>query len=151
MYCNIIATMLQFYIIYVLKFASEETKTPMEVALIPLLLYITSTAVSSRADKLFLLLGRRKTFSIGGFLMVIAAFGLLLIDEHSRGFIYPLAILIGAAQALVLNTGLALISEVIGGRGSSGAFVFGCYSFLDKVSTGIALFIITNLSIFKKS
>jgi len=37
-----------------------------------------------------------------------------------------------------------MISEVIGLRGSNGAFVFGAYSFLDKISGGIAIFFMTN-------
>jgi len=41
-----------------------------------------------------------------------------------------------------------MISEVIGLRGSSGAFVFGAYSFLDKISGGIAIFFMTNNSSF---
>ena len=58
---------------------------------------------------------------------------------------YPVSFFIGASQALLLNTGITLISEVIGVKGSSGAFVFGCYSFVDKLSSGIALFTITIL------
>ena len=52
--------------------------------------------------------------------------------------------MIGVAQAITLNTGITMISEVIGLRGSSGAFVFGAYSFLDKISGGIAIFFMTN-------
>ena len=37
-----------------------------------------------------------------------------------------------------------MISEVIGVRGSKGAFVFGFYSFLDKLTNGVILFLITN-------
>jgi hypothetical protein len=43
-----------------------------------------------------------------------------------------------------------MISDVIGLRGSSGAFVFGFYSFLDKISAGIAIFVCTNGSFFKE-
>lgn len=62
---------------------------------------------------------------------------------------YPVACLTGIAQALCLNTGITLISDVIGSRGSQGAFVFGVYSFLDKFCTGIVMFIVTNESIFE--
>jgi len=58
---------------------------------------------------------------------------------------YSVAFFVGASQALLLNTAVTLISEVIGVKGSSGAFVFGCYSFVDKLFCGIALFIITIL------
>lgn len=46
-----------------------------------------------------------------------------------------------------MNTGITLISDVIGLKGSSGAFVFGSYSFLDKISTGVALFLCSNGSV----
>ena len=50
----------------------------------------------------------------------------------------------GIAQGIVLNTGIALISEVIGSQGSGGAFVFGCYGFVDRLSSGICIYIIMN-------
>lgn len=50
---------------------------------------------------------------------------------------------------MLLNTGITLISDVIGLKGKSGAFVFGAYSFMDKISTGIALFFISESSYFK--
>ena len=53
---------------------------------------------------------------------------------------YGVSPFIGVAQAITLNTGITLISDVIGLKGSSGAFVFGAYSFLDKISSGIVLF-----------
>ena len=37
-----------------------------------------------------------------------------------------------------------MISDVVGTKGKSGAFVFGIYSLLDKFSCGIAIFIIGN-------
>jgi hypothetical protein len=61
---------------------------------------------------------------------------------------YVIAPVIGIAQAISLNTGITLISDVIGLRGSSGAFVFGIYSFLDKIACGVVLFVCTNSSSF---
>jgi hypothetical protein len=39
-----------------------------------------------------------------------------------------------------MNTGINMISEVIGTSGSSGAFVFGMYSLLDKFSNGFLIY-----------
>jgi len=44
----------------------------------------------------------------------------------------------------VLSTGINLISDVVGSKGSSGAFVYGIYSLLDKFSSGIAIFLVGN-------
>ena len=49
---------------------------------------------------------------------------------------------------MILSTGINLISDVIGSKGDSGALVFGIYSFLDKISAGIVIFVLANLSSF---
>lgn len=98
-------------------------------------------------------------FNAGMVFMILAAVGLALLVPNAkpeqtpgsaRNLIYLVAIFIGAAQALVLNTGITLISDVIGVKGKSGAFVFGFYSLMDKFSTGIVLFVLTNISLFPK-
>ena len=85
------------------------------------------------------------TFSIGGVLVISSSIALIFLnDNNGKDIIYPIAVIVGVAQAFTLNTGITMISEVIGIRGSSGAFVFGVYSFLDKLTNGIVLFLITN-------
>ena len=98
-------------------------------------------------------IGRKQTFTLGVFLMGISIGSLAFLNKND-GFsvylIYVVASICGFAQALQLNTAINLISEVIGLRGAGGAFVFGSYSFLDKISTGIVLFLITENSLFKE-
>lgn len=43
----------------------------------------------------------------------------------------------------MLNTATSLISDVIGKDDQSAAFVYGVYSFLDKLANGVLLFFIT--------
>lgn len=64
---------------------------------------------------------------------------------------YILALFIGASQSLVLSTGINLISDVVGAKAKTGAFVFGIYSLLDKFSSGIAIFLIGNAAAYSKS
>lgn len=64
---------------------------------------------------------------------------------------YILALLIGASQSLVLSTGINLISDVVGAKAKTGAFVFGIYSLLDKFSSGIAIFLIGNADSYSKA
>lgn len=45
---------------------------------------------------------------------------------------------------MVLSTGINLISDVVGSKAKTGAFVFGIYSLLDKFSAGAVIFIIGN-------
>jgi hypothetical protein len=57
---------------------------------------------------------------------------------------------VGASQSLVLSTGINLISDVVGAKAKTGAFVFGIYSLLDKFSSGIAIFLIGNSLAYSK-
>jgi hypothetical protein len=43
---------------------------------------------------------------------------------------------------MVLSTGINLISDVVGTKAKTGAFVFGIYSLLDKFSAGLAIYFI---------
>ena len=87
-------------------------------------------------------------YRLGTILCVCTSSAFIFLDKESKNYMYAVAPVIGIAQAINLNTGITLISDVIGLRGSSGAFVFGFYSFLDKLSAGVVLFLCTNSSKF---
>lgn len=154
LYCNVLSSLINFYLCIVLDFATVDqlaNKTPIQVALIPLILYISSTMVSSQLNYFYKLFGRKGTFIIGAVLAGISAASLALITVSTRWIIYFVSVIMGASQALLLNTSINLISEVVGMRGSKGAFVFGAYSFVDKLTSGLALFFISNSSQFDES
>ena len=67
--------MLQFYIVYVLEISSEEEikkKIPLELAIIPMILYLFSVLGSFSVDKIFLKIGRKKTLVIAVVLIIVA-------------------------------------------------------------------------------
>lgn len=51
---------------------------------------------------------------------------------------------------MVLATGINFISDVVGTKAKTGAFVFGIYSLLDKFSAGAVIFIIGNTEAYSK-
>lgn len=123
LFCNVISSLMNFYMIYVLRISSTSSsstddgsasQTPMEIALIPLLMFLSSVVMSSILDKCYSNLGKRRTFSIGGILMTISCASLSLISPETAYFMYPIAALIGCSQVLLLNTAITLISDVIG-------------------------------------
>ena len=59
-------------------------------------------------------------------------------------FLFLATGVIGAAQAIIINSVLNFICDIIGSNASKGGFVFGAYSFMDKISTGIVVFIVSN-------
>jgi len=68
-------------------------------------------------------------------------------DPCTRWLVYPTSALQGVGLAIQLNSATSLISDVIGEDNTSGAFVYGAYSFLDKFANGFILFAITSLYI----
>lgn len=61
-------------------------------------------------------------------------------DGDLRWMIYIAASLQGVGNAMMLNTGTACISDVIGQDNTSAAFVYGAYSLADKFANGILLY-----------
>ena len=51
----------------------------------------------------------------------------------------------------MLSTGVNLISDVVGAKAKSGAFVFGIYSMLDKIAVGIGIFLVGETEAYSRS
>jgi len=148
--------LLPFYLVYVLELGSSwgfdpdkdvhvaPSKIPFVVALIPLLIYLSSVCTSFVLSKFYEKFGRKIALMTGGVLCAGCATFLIFLNKEFSWPIYGLAVLIGMAQSMMLATGINLISEVIGTKGEQGAFVFGIYSLLHKFSTGIAILFITS-------
>ena len=67
---------------------------------------------------------------------------LLNTNENIRWLVYPLAFVQGLGLIIMLNTATSLISDVIGTDSENAAFVYGAYSFFDKLANGSLLFFI---------
>ena len=79
------------------------------------------------------------------FLILASCIPMVFLDEETQMYIYPLAIVQGIGLIILLNTSTSLISDVIGNDSDSAAFVYGIYSFFDKISNGIVLEIVITL------
>lgn len=51
---------------------------------------------------------------------------------------------------MVLSTGINFISDVVGTKAKTGAFVFGVYSLFDKFSAGAVIFLLGNTEAYTK-
>ena len=68
--------------IYVLKVAKEGTgdeTTPIAIAIFPMITFLTSVATSSIIGKLYLKMGRKKTFTLGAVIQVIVSGSLMVL------------------------------------------------------------------------
>jgi len=150
-YTNIFGTLLPFYLVSVLKMGSAtESGVSFNIALVPLVCYFSSAMTASRMNWFYENIGRKKALAIGTIICILSLSVVYLLISDYSWVIYYLSIFIGISQALVLATGINLISEVVGPRGSKGAFVFGIYSFIDKIMVGVIIYLVSNTPAFTK-
>jgi Na+/melibiose symporter-like transporter len=151
---NVFGTFVPFYLIYVLKLSvgeGEQSTIPFSVALVPLIIYASSSVLSAKISWLYGKIGRKNTLLLGTVLSILSLGLLFTLDTYNGNLIYILALFIGCSQSLILTTGINLISDVVGSKSDSGAIVFGIYSFLDKIATGLIIYFIAQLSCFSAS
>ncbi|KAK0161835.1 hypothetical protein PV327_008246 [Microctonus hyperodae] len=131
--------------IYVPLYLHDSLKMPAtSLAIIPLIMYLSSFQVSLVIDKINKKLGRKIAYSIGVILGVCACTWIWL--GKGTTFIsyeiYPVALLLGAAGSVMLVTSLGLTADLIGENTESGAFVYGAMSFTDKLCNGLVVMVI---------
>uniref|UniRef100_A0A0D9VPZ1 Major facilitator superfamily (MFS) profile domain-containing protein n=1 Tax=Leersia perrieri TaxID=77586 RepID=A0A0D9VPZ1_9ORYZ len=112
-------------------------------AIIPAIIFCCSFLVSVVLQEIKWNSRRLKSLlTIGAILWVISGAAVFVLPSQMHSLMYPLAMVIGAANALVMVTTIGLESSLVGDDLNGSAFVYGSLSFLDKMSCGIALFVL---------
>uniref|UniRef100_A0A0E0AC51 Uncharacterized protein n=2 Tax=Oryza glumipatula TaxID=40148 RepID=A0A0E0AC51_9ORYZ len=75
----------------------------------------------------------KSLLTIGAILWVIAGAAVFVLPSQMHNLIYPLAVVIGAANTLVMLTTIGLESALMGDDLNGCTFVYGSLSFLDKI------------------
>jgi Na+/melibiose symporter-like transporter len=112
LYSNMIQTLLTFYLASVLEFKDpnvESVKTPIQMAIVPLSLFLLSIITSTQLGKMYMFMGKKWALTIGTFFCLITSIALIFISKDNRNLIYVVAPCIGIGQAITLNTGLIII------------------------------------------
>ena len=76
-------TLLPFYLVGVVKMGgqtSDQQKVPFNVALVPLVVYLSSVGASSVLDKFYGTFGRKAALGVGTVVCTLALFGLFGVD-----------------------------------------------------------------------
>lgn len=141
---NVTATMMPLYLNTVTGFEQTESGAiPPQIALVPLCSYICSLIFSLwiQAPLTQYFRNRLIPMIISVVVTTIGSlpYAFLNTNPSINWLIYPCAAIQGVGVALMLNTGTSLISDVIGKDSDSAAFVYGIYSFLDKMANGFLL------------
>lgn len=112
-------------------------------AVVPAIIYICSFIVSILLQEIAWTGPRLKAYySAGGILWMLCGLVVLLLPRHMSYAMYIASVFMGIANALIMVTGVSMQNFLIGEDLNGCAFVCGSLSFLDKMSCGIALYIL---------
>lgn len=134
---NVSQAFLAFYVINDLEM-NQSSK-----ALVPAIIYICSLIVSVILQETRWSSWRLKLyFSAGAVLWILSGLGIVLLPSRMHNLMYAISIVIGAANALMTVTSISMEGVLVGEDLNGCAFVYGSLSFVDKVSCGIALYVL---------
>lgn len=122
------------------------------IAIIPLVMFVSGFVSSLPIKFAIRHLGTKNMYLVGGAVGVGASVWILFaqpMPTFSHYQIYGVATVVGVASTIMLLTSFGITNELIGGHTSSGAFVFGSMSFMDKMANGIAVIAIQDLHKYK--
>ncbi|KAJ0259231.1 Major facilitator superfamily protein [Hirschfeldia incana] len=134
---NVSQAYLAFFVIDDLKMAQSAK------ALIPAIIYICSFVVSVMLQEISWNGKRLKAYyCAGGIIWIFCGVSVLFLPRSLNSTIYAISVFIGIANALILVTATSMQSVLVGSELGGCAFVCGSLSFLDKMSCGIALYVL---------
>ncbi|KAK1260001.1 hypothetical protein QJS04_geneDACA010138 [Acorus gramineus] len=139
---NVSQALLAFYVINDLQM-NQSSK-----ALVPAIIYISSFFVSVILQEIKWTGWRLKVFfTAGAVLWIFSGAGIFILPSNLHNFMYLLSVTTGVANALMTVTGISMESILVGEDLDGCAFVYGSLSFLDKMSCGIALYILESYQV----
>ena len=114
------------------------------ITILPCVTYVSSMVAAGVMQRLNRQLGRVVVF-LGGFGLAVAGLlGMLFLPAHApwKWLVYPCCVLVGLGNGTIMVCCTQLTSDLIGSRTNFAAFVFGSFSFTDKLVTGVLLFVL---------
>ena len=138
---NVTGSMIPYYLQNVLNFRQgNEGQTPVEISIV-LIISMLGSVFNSIILQEYVLKGKNRLLMIiySSLFVFAGCLPILFINEDSRYFIYILSFIYGVGFSLALSTASSLCNDVVSSKGKYGAFVYGAYSFSDKMSCGIVL------------
>ncbi|KAG0545538.1 hypothetical protein BDA96_02G369800 [Sorghum bicolor] len=134
---NVSQAFLAFYVINDLEM-DQYSK-----ALVPAIIYICSLIVSVILQETRWSSWRLKLyFSAGAVLWILSGLGIVFLPSRMHNLMYAISTIIGAANALMTVTSISMEGVLVGEDLNGCAFVYGSLSFVDKVSCGVALYVL---------
>ena len=128
------------------------------LAIIPLVMYVFGFFATLGCDKTNEVMGRRRSYALG---CVVTCMGAVLcyLTGGTDGvlpdivmwglppgafYVMIVAVIFGCGTSLVMVTGVSFVNDLVGENLSTSAFVYGCMSLTDKLSSGLFIILIQN-------
>lgn len=149
---NVSGTMIPFYCKNILNWKNEKNhSTPVEISIFFILSNLGSVCNSVFFEKIILSYFSKANFRVGLFssavlVISLGCLPLYFLNEQTANYAYPLAFLFGSGFSMGLSGASSLMNDVVGSYGSKGAFVYGAYSFADKISCGIVMYFMMQIA-----
>jgi Na+/melibiose symporter-like transporter len=112
------------------------------ITILPCVLYICSMFAATFMQRLDERFGRKQVFCVGFLLTSLGLVGMFFLppDRPYVWIVYPCAVVVGLGTGVIMVSCTQLTADLIGSRTNYSAFVFGAFSFTDKLSNGLVLF-----------
>jgi Na+/melibiose symporter-like transporter len=139
---NVIMSVQSIYLIRVLEVPQDASNpTPIPIALTPLISYIVSLIFQLYVYGWMVqkLKNRFLPMFIAILIITAGSVPMLYLSPNYPWTVYLCSPVTQVGLAIMMNTSTSLISDVIGKDADSSAFVYGFYSFMDKIANGIAI------------
>jgi len=111
------------------------------IATMPLIIFSVGFISTLLSEMLTRKLGSAG-LTFAGCTAMICASTIIYHSETFNAFTYVIAVLLGIGSGVVGVSALSLISELVGERTDSSAFVYGSMSFVEKLGNGFAIFVV---------
>ncbi|CAC5364905.1 Major facilitator superfamily domain-containing protein 12 [Mytilus coruscus] len=136
LFVNVSQIYLPLYITETLRMEKDN------VAVMPLVVYVSGFFTSLVMRPLNKKIGRKATYFVGIVFAVSACIWMYFLGQSTSKQTYGAAVLLGIGGSTMLVTSLSMTADMIGENTESGGFVYGSMSFTDKLSNGIAVTLI---------
>jgi len=82
----------------------------------------------------------RRASLFAGVVVVILASTIFLVATHATSYlVYPGALLLGVGSTIIIVVSHSMANDLVGHRVTTGAFVFGAFSLIEKLAKGLII------------
>ncbi len=90
--------------------------------------------------------GRKGSLTVGSAIVFAACAIFYFLLPTATVYVYPAIALLGIGCAIVMVVSQQLQADLVGQNTTQGAFVYGAHSFADKLSNGVAIFVVQKIN-----